>query len=314
MQITSAGSGTGPAGVTFSVLRNAGGADRTGTLSIAGQSVSVRQAGFNWAATSDVDFDGYSDLIWQKPDGTLAMWSVQRNSLVSAQLLPSVADPSWRVVGTGDLNGDGHADLVWQKTEGTLAAWFWTPTGYLSGTSFLTPTDVGLHWKVRGVADLNGDGRADLVFQHDTEGWLAVWYMSGANAIATVFLSIAQQPDPNWQIAGAGDINGDGRADIVWQNQATGNVAAWLMNGFQVIGTNLLSIPMVADLNWKVMGVGDMDGDGRADLLWQNLATGNVAEWTLMGYTVQSTKYIYYSDGVTPVGLDTLSWRMVGPG
>jgi hypothetical protein len=314
MQITSAGSGTGPAGVTFSVLRNAGGADRTGTLSIAGQSVSVRQAGFNNAATSDVDFDGYSDLIWQKPDGTLAMWSVQRNSLVSAQLLPSVADPSWRVVGSGDLNGDGHADLVWQKTEGTLAAWFWTPTGYLSGTSFLTPTDVGLHWKVRGVADLNGDGRADLVFQHDTEGWLAVWYMSGANAIATVFLSIAQQPDPNWQIAGAGDINGDGRADIVWQNQATGNLAAWLMNGSQVIGTNLLSIPMVADLNWKVMGVGDMDGDGRADLLWQNLATGDVAEWTLMGYTVQSTKFIYYADGVTPVTLDTLVWRMVGPG
>ena len=36
---------------------------------------------------------------------------------------------------------------------------------------------------------------------------------------ATAFLSINRVSDPNWVIVGAGDTNGDGRADIVWQHK-----------------------------------------------------------------------------------------------
>jgi hypothetical protein len=34
-----------------------------------------------------------------------------------------------------------------------------------------------------------------------------------------------------WQIAGTGDFNNDGSADLLWQNTATGQRAIWLMNG-----------------------------------------------------------------------------------
>ena len=41
------------------------------------------------------------------------------------------------------------------------------------------PTRSGTAWKIVAVADINGDARADLIWQHD-QGWLAVWYMNGS--------------------------------------------------------------------------------------------------------------------------------------
>jgi hypothetical protein len=34
-----------------------------------------------------------------------------------------------------------------------------------------------------------------------------------------------------WSIAGTGDFDGDGKADILWRNTATGQDAIWFMNG-----------------------------------------------------------------------------------
>jgi hypothetical protein len=114
--------------------------------------------------------------------------------------------------------------------------------------------------------------------------------------------------DANWKIAGAGDLNGDGKADIVWQNHATGQIAAWLMDGKTVIGTSLLSIPQVSDLSWKIKGVGDTNGDGSADLIWQNTSNGGLAVWFLNGYTVLQTNWLTINT------VSDLNWQVVGPG
>jgi len=37
--------------------------------------------------------------------------------------------------------------------------------------------------------------------------------------------------DPSWQIAGAGDLDGDGRADLIWRNNSSSELVEWLMNG-----------------------------------------------------------------------------------
>ena len=51
--------------------------------------------------------------------------------------------------------------------------------------------------------------------------------MSGVTVVGGDFLS---NPGPGWQVAGTGDFDGDGNADILWQN-ADGTPAIWLMNG-----------------------------------------------------------------------------------
>ena len=42
-------------------------------------------------------------------------------------------------------------------------------------------------------------------------------------------------PGPSWHVAGTDDFNGDGNADILWQND-DGTPAIWLMNGTSLIG------------------------------------------------------------------------------
>jgi hypothetical protein len=300
-------SGTGSASIAVTALHNTSMAARTGTITINGQTVTVQQVGFNPAAVTDLDGDGLSDLVWQnRSTGALAMWTMHGNSVASTQWLntPTLTDPAWRVAGTGDINGDGFADIVWQNAnDGTVAAWSMQGTQMLSA-GVLTYSPVNPKWKIRGVADINGDGKADLIWQHD-DGWLAAWLMNGYTVTSTVYLSVPRMFDPMWIIVGAGDVNRDSKADLIWQNQSDNGLGVWLMNGPTVVAQRVLSV-YPSDMNWKVHGVGDVNADGLADLLWQNEATGALGVWYMNGFSV-----------IGQYGLQLkvdLSWNMVGPG
>jgi hypothetical protein len=291
------------------VLHNTSNAARSATITISGVKVTVQQSGYNPAALIDFDSDGMSDVVWQsKTTGALALWTLRGNFVTSTQWLSAQAPgPSWKVVGSGDLNGDGFADLVWQNTaDGTVAAWLMHGTLLLAG-AVLNPSPIATAWKIRGVADVNGDGRADIIWQHD-DGWLAIWMMNGFNATSTTLLSIPRITDPTWVIAGAGDVNGDGKADLLWQNQADGMLGVWMLDGATVIDQHSLSILKMTNLSWKIHGVGDVSGDGKADLLWQNESTGELGVWYLDGWTVIGQ----FTLSIPSVG--DLSWNMVGPG
>jgi hypothetical protein len=106
-----------------------------------------------------------------------------------------------------------------------------------------------------------------------------------------------------WQIAGIGDLDGDSKADLVWRDTRTGDVAEWLMNGDTVKAWSTLSSNRSGSAH---AGIGDLDGDGKADLVWRNTQSGDVAEWLMNGATVKASSTL-------SSGLDR-AWQIVGIG
>jgi hypothetical protein len=57
---------------------------------------------------------------------------------------------------------------------------------------------------------------------------VAIWLMNGTTPATRT--QVGANPGSHWHAIGTGDFNGDGKADIAWQND-DGAAAVWLMNG-----------------------------------------------------------------------------------
>ena len=79
------------------------------------------------------------------------------------------------------------------------------------------------------MADFNGDGKSDIVWQH-TDGSTAIWLMNGLSLSSGSGLL---GPGTGWSVKQIGDFNGDGKSDIVWQH-TDGSTAIWLMDGLSL--------------------------------------------------------------------------------
>ena len=69
---------------------------------------------------------------------------------------------------------------------------------------------------------------------------------------------------PAWHVVTTGDFNGDGKSDILWQND-DGHVWESQLNGGQV--TSSFDLGNAGNPAWHVVATGDFNGDGKSDVL-----------------------------------------------
>jgi hypothetical protein len=160
------------------------------------------------AGVADFNSDGRPDLLLQHRDtGMLVTWYLSGTSLLSSVVLsPSgPLDPAWKVVAVDDLDRNGRPDLVMQhSTTGMIVIWFMNGV-QLTRSAMTTPTGpLDPRWEVVAAADVNGDGRKDLIFQHAVTGQVLAWYMSGTTSTTSTmstFFTPDGWGDPNWRLA-----------------------------------------------------------------------------------------------------------------
>ncbi len=76
-----------------------------------------------------------------------------------------------------------------------------------------------------------------------------------------------------------GDLNCDGRTDILWRNQLTGANTVWYMGGATHLEDQ--GIPAETDLDWQIVGTGNFGDSADLDIVWRNDRTGQNVAWSL---------------------------------
>jgi hypothetical protein len=143
-----------------------------------------------------------------------------------------------------------------------------------------------------------------------------------ADGIPDEFDAFPQNPT-KWELSDVShDTDGDGKADILWRNTATGQNWLWTMNGRSIIKSSGLT--NITDLSWQIVGRGDFDGDGQSDIVWRNSTTGRNYVWLMNGFAIKQQGEInYVTDSnwrikeVTDLdgdGKDDIVWRHMSRG
>jgi RHS repeat-associated protein len=176
-----------------------------------------------------------------------------------------VADQSWQVAGIGDFDGDQRSDVLWRNSSSGENYVYLMDGTTIVGEGYMR-TVADLNWRVAGVGKFDSDNNSDILWHKGTTGETYLYPMDGLAILSSEGYVRTVSP-LSWQVKGVGDLDGDGKTDVVWRNAITGENYLWPMIGTTIKATE--GYFRTIDLDWQIAAISDYTGDGKADIFWR---------------------------------------------
>ncbi len=243
----------------------------------------------------DMNGDGKPDLVVSNYAGSgSVLLGIGDGMFAAARSYGGGANPY--SVAIGDMNGDGKLDFVLANSgDNTISVLLNTEPGACE-SSFMAPVVAATGTNPQGivVADLNGDGKPDLISANAGGNTISIELGKG-NGMFAAAVSYASGVRP--VAVAAADLNGDGIVDVVVAN-ATGNSLSVLLGNGD--GTVAAMVNYAVGSTPEAIAIADINGDGKPDLLVTNsddssvsvlIGNGNGTFVGAVNYVVESSPY-----------------------
>jgi hypothetical protein len=231
----------------------------------------------------DVNGDGKLDLVTvnSNPDNDVSVaLGDGRGGFIRAPGSPFAVGPSPYPGALADLDGDGKLDIIAtstgrrnpQEEASTRALTVLFGDGKGGFRKGRVPLRTVLPWSV-AVADVNGDGKPDLVVTHAERSELTVLLGDGKGGFTEVTGSPFDLGRAAWHVAVA-DVDGDGKPDVV---AAAGEGVRVLLGDGRGGFRPAPGSPFATGKGTWQLAVGDVNGDGKPDVVATNLESETVS-------------------------------------
>ena len=236
---------------------------------------------------------------------------------------------------TGDVNGDGRTDLVFAFAKNrTLGHVVYLSDQDASGDVFLGRTSLSdviddfspYLYEINNLllSDVNGDGKDDLIYGFAVSDYLyrVLWladadggsfYRASIQRDNGIFSSVTEFDNGQFTV---GDVNADGKSDLVWTGRFTNEIGRALYVSSEVGNTftegagyyqqnTITSSPVSSHENTQIQ-LSDFNSDGYADLVYTYTNSGTfeavvlTASTTSSGTSFSSAVQSSVSDANTP--------------
>jgi FG-GAP-like repeat len=184
---------------------------------------------------------------------------------------------------TGDVNNDGRADLVYGRIHAsTQVTWYVRlSNGSGFGDYSVWSADAGDAGDTFRLADVDDDGRADLVYGRALDSTTVRWYVRKSNGSSFGSYSVwANDAGDVGDLFFLADADDDGDADLVYSRAITSTQVKWWVrrsNGSQFGSLETWSND--AGDRGDLLYVGDASGDGDADLVYGRVNASINVSW-----------------------------------